>query len=103
MKALSLMLAIVASAIVLLVAAPAKACNGGVVGGGAFSFTQAYSQPFVQQQFVQSYSMPQQVVFRQNVVRQRVYAQPFRQNVVVRQRVYGGGLRVRAPFVSVGW
>lgn len=101
---LSILAAIMAIVVVLLVAAgPARACND-FGGGTAFSFTQpVYAQPFVQQQFVQGYSMPQQVIVRQNVVRQRVYASPFRQNVVVRRGIYGGGLRVRAPFVSVGW
>lgn len=69
----------------------------GAVGGTAFSFTQSYAQPVFAQQFVaQSYVAPirQQVVVRRPVV--------VRERVIVRRPFYGG-LRVRAPFVAVGF
>lgn len=95
MKPRNLLLAFgLVSLLLTLSAAPLVACD---YGGGAFSFTQAYAQPVVAQQFVQSYSMPVQQVVVQRQFRQRVV-----QPVVVRRGFYGG-LRIRAPFVSVGW
>lgn len=90
--------AVIVVAVLVALAPVASACDN-VAVGGAFSFTQAYSQPvFAQQSFVQSYSMPVQQVVVQRQFRQRVV-----QPVVVR-RVYARPLvRVRAPFVSVGW
>lgn len=90
--------------VALVCVAPVSACNDyGAANVGAFNIVQAQPfvqqvyapQPFVQQQVIggygQAFVQRQRVVVRQPVV--------VRQQVVVRQPL----VRVRAPFVAIGY
>lgn len=91
-------------ALVALCATSAQACNYGAVDVGqpAFSIVQAqpYIQPVVQQQVFAQQVYAQPFVQRQVVVGgyRQAFVQP--QRIVVRRAPL---VRVRAPFVAVGY
>lgn len=100
-RVIAIVLACFALAALFVAATPVLACDQGVaVGSPAFSIVQA--QPFVQPVYAQQFVQPlvAQPLYGQAVFRQRV-VQPVvvRQRVVVRQPL----VRVRAPFVAVGY